>query len=180
MSVPTVYLARHGETAWSKFGRHTGRSDVPLTASGEDDARRLGARLAGTGPMLGLAHADIDAFRPLLEAVFAGAGELAWLAPDRAYLRLAPEAALPRFSSPGVALGGDVFSLNMDNVKTILGAAVAAAVMFLYNYLSKGFSLYGNGSNTIVVTGQHEVPADPAPAQPVDNPVDTQDPPPGA
>lgn len=79
-----------------------------------------------------------------------------------------------------IALGGDVFSLNMDNVKTILGAAVAAAVMFLYNYLSKGFSLYGNGSNTIVVTGQHEVPSitDVPPAQPVDNPVDN--PPPSA
>jgi probable phosphoglycerate mutase len=45
--VPTVYLARHGETEWSKAGRHTGRTDLPLTAKGEDDARRIGARLAG-------------------------------------------------------------------------------------------------------------------------------------
>ena len=40
-----VYLARHGETAWSLSGQHTGRSDLPLTERGERNARRLGERL---------------------------------------------------------------------------------------------------------------------------------------
>jgi probable phosphoglycerate mutase len=40
-----VYLARHGETAWSLSGQHTGRTDLPLTANGERDARQLGTRL---------------------------------------------------------------------------------------------------------------------------------------
>src|SRR6188474_1715337 len=44
-STPKVYLARHGETEWSKSGQHTGRTDVPLTAQGEADARALGQRL---------------------------------------------------------------------------------------------------------------------------------------
>ena len=44
---PTVYLARHGETAWSKSGQHTGRTDIPLTPKGEADAAKIGARLAG-------------------------------------------------------------------------------------------------------------------------------------
>ena len=44
---PTIYLARHGETAWSKSGQHTGRTDIPLTPKGEADAARIGARLAG-------------------------------------------------------------------------------------------------------------------------------------
>jgi broad specificity phosphatase PhoE len=48
VSLPTIYLARHGETEWSKSGKHTGRTDIALTASGEEDARKLGARLAGT------------------------------------------------------------------------------------------------------------------------------------
>ena len=42
-----IYLARHGETAWSLTGQHTGRTDLPLTERGERNARRLGERLAG-------------------------------------------------------------------------------------------------------------------------------------
>ena len=45
--LPQVYLARHGETAWVKGGRHTGRTDIPLTERGERNAQRLGKLLAG-------------------------------------------------------------------------------------------------------------------------------------
>jgi broad specificity phosphatase PhoE len=44
--VSSVYLVRHGETDWSKSGRHTGRTEIPLSAQGELNARRLAARLA--------------------------------------------------------------------------------------------------------------------------------------
>ena len=44
---PVVYLARHGETAWTITGQHTGLTDLPLTRRGEDMARRLGERLSG-------------------------------------------------------------------------------------------------------------------------------------
>jgi broad specificity phosphatase PhoE len=43
--LPVVYLARHGETAWSLSGQHTGRTDLPLTEHGEHQARILGERL---------------------------------------------------------------------------------------------------------------------------------------
>ena len=43
--LPAVYLARHGETAWSITGQHTGLTDLPLTTVGEGNARRLGSAL---------------------------------------------------------------------------------------------------------------------------------------
>lgn len=46
-ALPAIYLARHGETAWSISGQHTGLTDLPLTARGERNATRLGERLKG-------------------------------------------------------------------------------------------------------------------------------------
>ena len=46
-SPPVIYLARHGETAWSLSGQHTGLTDLPLTERGQRNARALGKRLQG-------------------------------------------------------------------------------------------------------------------------------------
>jgi probable phosphoglycerate mutase len=45
--LPRLYLVRHGETAWSLTGQHTGRTDIPMTKQGEQDARELAERLRG-------------------------------------------------------------------------------------------------------------------------------------
>jgi len=61
--LPLIYLARHGETAWSRSGQHTGLTDLPLTERGETEARQLGKRLDGlafakvfTSPLQRAAH----------------------------------------------------------------------------------------------------------------------------
>jgi broad specificity phosphatase PhoE len=46
-SLPEIYLARHGETAWTISRQHTGLTDIPLLQQGENDAIQLGRRLKG-------------------------------------------------------------------------------------------------------------------------------------
>ena len=45
--LPVIYIARHGETAWTVTGQHTGLTDLPLTPQGERNARALAERLDG-------------------------------------------------------------------------------------------------------------------------------------
>jgi probable phosphoglycerate mutase len=43
--LPRLFLARHGDTAWTDSRRHTGRTDIPLNEAGEQRARQIGERL---------------------------------------------------------------------------------------------------------------------------------------
>ena len=77
--LPVAYLARHGDTAWTVSGQHTGLTDLPLTPNGEQNARRLGERLKG------LAFAKVFT-SPLQRAArtceLAGFGAIAQVDPD--------------------------------------------------------------------------------------------------
>jgi len=79
--LPVVYLARHGETAWSLSGQHTGRTDLPLTERGESQARALGERLRGANFAKVLASPSQRARRT---AELAGFGSVAETDPDLA------------------------------------------------------------------------------------------------
>src|SRR5260221_12926295 len=74
-----IYLARHGETAWSLTGQHTGLTDLPLTQRGEQNAQRLGKRLAG----LSFAKGFTSPFRRAARTCeLAGFGTLAKVDPN--------------------------------------------------------------------------------------------------
>jgi probable phosphoglycerate mutase len=74
-----VWLVRHGQTAWSRDGRHTGLTDIPLTAEGREEARRLGRRLAGHRFAIVLTS---PRSRAAETAVLAGFGDVAVTDPD--------------------------------------------------------------------------------------------------
>jgi probable phosphoglycerate mutase len=68
-----VFLVRHGETEWSKSGRHTSVTDLPLTAEGERVAASLTSRLAGESFDLVLTSPRARARRTAELAGFPGA-----------------------------------------------------------------------------------------------------------
>ncbi|MFJ3661138.1 histidine phosphatase family protein [Streptomyces sp. NPDC090119] len=63
---PRILLARHGQTAWSLSGKHTGRTDVPLLEEGRRGAKLLGERLRQTPPA-GFADVEVRT-SPLVRA----------------------------------------------------------------------------------------------------------------
>lgn len=71
-----LWLARHGETEWSRARRHTSRTDVPLTARGERQAAALGERLRDVRFALVLASPRARALRTAELAGFGGAVEV--------------------------------------------------------------------------------------------------------
>jgi len=78
-ALPVVYAVRHGETAWSLSGQHTGLTDLPLTEAGERNARLLAARLRGIG-FAGVLTSPLQ--RAARTCALAGFGERAQLEPD--------------------------------------------------------------------------------------------------
>jgi len=76
-----IWLARHGETAWSLSGQHTGRTDISLTTHGEEQAKSLG-RLLG-GREFGLVMTS-PLQRALQTCRIAGYGDVAEIEPDLA------------------------------------------------------------------------------------------------
>ena len=52
MAAPRIFIARHGETEWSLNGRHTGRTDIPLTADGERRVKATGKALVGNDRLI--------------------------------------------------------------------------------------------------------------------------------
>jgi probable phosphoglycerate mutase len=139
-ALPVVYLARHGETAWSLSGQHTGLTDLPLTDRGERNARKLGEQLQGrsfasvlTSPLRRAsrtcelagfgAQADID--RDLLEWNY---GEYEGLRTAEIHAKR-PDWQLFRDGCPGGESPGEVGALA-DRVVTRVRAVDGDVLIF--------------------------------------------------
>ncbi|HEX9890168.1 MAG TPA: 2,3-bisphosphoglycerate-dependent phosphoglycerate mutase, partial [Nitriliruptorales bacterium] len=57
--MPTLVLVRHGQSLWNLENRFTGWIDVPLTAQGEDEARRAGRALRAAGLSFDVAYTSV-------------------------------------------------------------------------------------------------------------------------
>lgn len=140
-----VALIRHAETEWSREGRHTGRTDVPLTARGRESARALPARLVGWHFMLVLtspltraretcelaglgAQAEVD--EDLLEWDY---GEYEGLTSAQIEC-LRPGWSLWGDGCPGGERASDV-AARADRVIARLAAAGAPAAVFSHGHL---------------------------------------------
>jgi broad specificity phosphatase PhoE len=72
--LPEIYLVRHGETEWSASGKHTGRTDMPLTVAGEAAARGVADRLKGLSFSAVWSSPSQRAFNTCVLAGFGAAG----------------------------------------------------------------------------------------------------------
>ncbi|KAI0094775.1 phosphoglycerate mutase-like protein [Irpex rosettiformis] len=66
--MPRLFLIRHAETEWSLNGRHTGRTDIPLTSRGEEETKMRALQLVGTGKVLDPANMCMVFVSPRLRA----------------------------------------------------------------------------------------------------------------
>jgi len=78
---PNAWLVRHGETEWARLGRHTGRTDVPLTEAGKRQALAVRSKLQGHRFALVLSS---PRSRALDTARLAGFGDVVEVDPDLA------------------------------------------------------------------------------------------------
>src|SRR5271155_2317328 len=139
-TLPVVYLARHGETAWSISGQHTGLTDLPLTERGERNARRLAERLKGLSFNKVFTSPLQRAFRTCELAGFGDRAEvdrdlLEWNygkyegLDSRQILAERPDWQLFRDGCPGGETPGDV-GARADNVLARVRAAGADVLLF--------------------------------------------------
>jgi broad specificity phosphatase PhoE len=148
--LPRVYLARHGETAWTLSGQHTGRTDIPLTDRGETDARRLGERLKSINFAVVLTS-PLQRARRTCE--LAGFGDRAEVVPDLRewdygeyeglksveIRQRRPDWNLFRDGCPGGEVADQV-GARVDHVIARLRTATGDAVVFAHGHLLRVFT----------------------------------------
>ena len=160
---PMLYLIRHGETAWSLSGQHTGRTDLALTAHGEDQARALAPALAGiafahvlTSPLQRARHTSVLA--GLATAAVVEPDLIEWNYGDYEGVRTAdivaqrPGWSIYRDGCPSGEMPGDVAS-RADRLIAKLGALTGNIALFSHGQF--GCSLAVRWIGLAIAEGRH-------------------------
>ena len=111
--LPKLYLARHGDTAWTDSHQHTGRTDLPLNDRGEDHARQL-RRVLSPIPFVRVFTSPLR--RVARTCVLAGFGEVAETDRDLLEWNVFFEVTA---QGAGVQEGGEVRPASLSDFKGI-------------------------------------------------------------
>ncbi len=163
MSSAQVYFIRHGETAWSLTGQHTGRTDIALSTHGEDEARELSPRLAHLQFSRVLVSPRLRARQT---CALAGLGQQTEIEPDLAewdfgdyegllsvdIRKLRPDWDAWRDGSPGGEMPADV-SVRLDRLIARLNTMHGDIALFSHGQL--GASLAARWIGLPVFDGRH-------------------------
>ncbi len=140
-----VYLVRHGQTAWSLSGQHTGRADIPLTSQGESEAERVGRRLA-SHPFAHVLASPLRRARQTAE--LAGFGERAELVGDLMEFDYGDYEGLTADEIRGRAPGWDIYRDGCPG-----GESVAEVVARADRVVERLHAL--GGGDTLVFAHKH-------------------------
>lgn len=165
MNPVQVYLIRHGETAWSLTGQHTGRTDIALTENGEAEARELAPRLA---PIAFSRVLVSPRLRARQTCALAGLAQESEIEPDLAewdfgdyegllsadIRKTHPEWSSWRDGSPGGELPEDV-SVRADRLIAHLNTMHGNIALFSHGQF--GASLAARWIGLPIINGQHFV-----------------------
>ncbi|MGA1836289.1 histidine phosphatase family protein [Herbiconiux sp. 11R-BC] len=150
---PRIVLVRHGETEWSISGQHTGRTDIPLTARGEEQARSVARVLEGQQFGLVLTSPRIRAAET---ARIAGYGDVAEVDDN---LREWDYGAYEGLTSPQIAEAyGEAWNLWEDGVQTdALGRGEQAADLHARNtaIIERARRTLNHGDDVLVFSHGH-------------------------
>jgi probable phosphoglycerate mutase len=159
----TLYLVRHGETEWSLSGRHTGRTDIALTAHGEDQARTLVPTLAA----IRFAHVLTSPLRRARQTCdLAGLSASAEIVPDLAEWDYGEyegrQSAEIRLTRPGWTVygdgcpGGEDASQVSDRADRLIAKLqVLSGNVALFSHGQFGCSFAARWIGSPVTLGQH-------------------------
>jgi len=145
-----IVVVRHGETEWSREKRHTGRSDIPLTQEGREQAVALGARLAG----LEFATVLVSPLRRARETCeLAGFGDRAEVDPDLIEWDYGEYEGLTRAEIQEERPGWTLFRDGVIGGETIHDVAVRAQrVITRVQAVDGDLLLFGHGHQLRILT----------------------------